>query len=52
MKKVEEDWRKVKEMRKAVEEAKHRAEKAAEAVVRRQVSLFGGQRRLLADQAG
>ena len=43
----------VKEARRwKVEEAKCRAEKAVEAATRRQISLFGDWRRLLADQAG
>jgi len=43
----------VKETRKwKVEEAKCRIEEAVEAATRRQVSLFGDWRRLLADQAG
>ena len=61
-KKAEEEWRKAVEevtqraaeeaRRCKVEEAKRRAEEAAEVAAKRQISLFGDQRRLLADQAG
>jgi len=61
-KKAEEEWRKVvveamwrvaeEVRRRKVEEAKCRVEEAAEVAAKRQVRLFGDQRRLLADQAG